>query len=307
MKDRRWIQSYIEYTQNQESPEMFHTWVAIGIVSTTINRNIYVDRAYYRLYPNLYIVLVADSARLRKSVSIGIGINLLRKAMPETNVFAQKITAEALIQTLQASYKKNGISSGMIQADELSVFLGKSKENTIIPVLTTLYDSKDTWDYLTIGRGKETCNNTYLTMLAGSTPRWLKDALPTGSVGGGFTSRINFVYQSSTDRSFPHPTKTKKEIDLEKYLITELKTISSIKGIMKWSKEAEKAYADWYITLYNPDKAEEGLEGYYGRKHDVLIKLATIISVSRSDDLFIEGDDLAVALNILNANEVFLP
>ncbi|KKL03469.1 hypothetical protein LCGC14_2625850, partial [marine sediment metagenome] len=108
-----WLATYLEYTKNQESPTSFHQWVAMAVISTAIGRHIWLDRGYYTIYPNLFVILVAGSARCKKSSSINIGIQLLRKLKEPPMIFAQKITNEALIQALEDSTKE-GACSGLI-------------------------------------------------------------------------------------------------------------------------------------------------------------------------------------------------
>jgi hypothetical protein len=51
-----WIADYIKYASYQESPPLFHKWTAISTLAATLNRNVFIQRGYNRLYPNLYTV-----------------------------------------------------------------------------------------------------------------------------------------------------------------------------------------------------------------------------------------------------------
>ncbi len=222
-------------------------------------------------------------------------------------MFAQKITTEALIHTLKQSFAKRKVSSRLIHADELSVFLGRTSDTAIMPVLTTLYDSKHKWDYVTIKRGTEKCDDTYINLIGGSTPQWLKESMPRGSVGGGFTGRIVFVYQDTTDRTFPRPTIPPDEAENRMQLIQGLREIHELKGEMEFTDEGGTAFDAWYYQLYDPDKGDTGLGGYMGRKHDTLLKVATIISVARDNNMLLHAGDFDAALDLMNANEKKLP
>ena len=48
------------------------------------------------------------------------------------------------------------------------------------------------------------------------------------------------------------------------------------------------------------------MRGYYGRKGDTVIKLAMIMSASKSDSFILESIDFTSALNLLNDNEQYL-
>ena len=147
--DRRihedFLGAYLEYTQRQESPEMFHKWVCIILISAVLDRHVYMDRGFSKLFPNLYIVLCAQSARLRKTACCDIGYHLLQEALPSSiNFISQKLSPEALIQELHVRGKETEESTGYIYSPEFSVFIGNSKrgDDTLISLMTDLYDPK---------------------------------------------------------------------------------------------------------------------------------------------------------------------
>jgi len=64
-----WLSSYLEYTSGQESPRNFHFWTGLSILGGALRRNVVLDRVYYKLFPNLYVILVAASAACKKKCS----------------------------------------------------------------------------------------------------------------------------------------------------------------------------------------------------------------------------------------------
>ena len=147
-KCKNWLTSYCHFTKEQESPSMFHLWVGLSVIASTLGRRCYIDRGYYTLYPNLYIVLVGGSARAKKTTAINIGYDIYREAFPDACLISQKITPEALIGVLVSTTAEQ--SGGTIVSDELSVFLGNSnKDATLIQLLTKLYDCGNKLDYHT--------------------------------------------------------------------------------------------------------------------------------------------------------------
>ncbi len=303
-----WLRGYIEYTSSQESPSIFHLWTGISVIASTLGRNVYVDRGYYKLYPNLYVVLVGASARVRKTTAINTGFSIFKEANPNACVLSQKMTPEALIGVLSKRAQERGCSDGVMVSTELSVFLGNSlKDDSLIQLLTKLYDCEEQLDYHTIIRGKEVCEKVCFNMIGGTTPEWIKTAMPAHAVGGGFTSRVIFVYQSEPERRVPFPTLTDEQRRLRVELVSELREIGKLHGEYKLTKDAIEWYEDWYCDVFKPERAEVALDGYYGRKHDTLLKVAMVISASRGGRLVIEEQDLVVALSALNENEKFLP
>ena len=313
-KCKDWIDTYLEYTQSQESPTAFHEWVALSIMAAAVGRNVWIPRIKYIIYPNLYVILVAASAKCRKSSALAIGRGILEKIKEPPMIFAQKITVEALIQALREDVNKEDCCNGLILSSELSVFMGAdAMKSGVIPALTDLYDSPRHWTYHTRGRGKEELENVTLSMLAATTKDGIKDCLPKGSVGGGFTSRIIFVYQEapSTPKLFNveddeghELIETIEERQLKANLIEDLEEIRhKVKGPVKFSKEAKEKALVWYKEEQTKIR-DEKLDGYYGRKHDVMFKLATLLSMSASNTLNITPTHIDRALYMLEDNEV---
>ena len=301
---------YLNYTKSHESPEDFHLWVAMTLLAMAVKRNVFMNRGYYKLYPNIYTILVAESALLRKSSSIRIGLNLIKEALPtELNIFAQKITPEGLIHYLALISEEQKKSEATIVSDELAVTLGNcAKDPTLLQLLTTLYDSADRFEYATISRGIEKCENICVSMLAGSTPEWLKSSMPEDAVGGGFFSRLIIINRLECGRRNPHPEDTiDPEVKQQKETcIGDLRAIAEVKGEFKWEPRAKQMFSDWYCDYNEPDKAPGHLRGYYGRKGDTIIKLAMLCSLSQNDSLLLTERDFNFALKLLNENEQYL-
>ena len=52
---------------------------------------------------------------------------------------------------------------------------------------------------------------------------------------------------------------------------------------------------------------DPSLDGYYGRKHDSVLKLSMLFCVNRSGKQLVDEIDLRMALTSLNENERYLP
>ena len=300
-----WIDEYINYTSEQESPKSFHQWVALGVLGAAIGRNVWIPRVMYTIFPNLFIVLVAGSAKCRKSVSLGIGEKMIKSLKEPPMVFSQKITAEALIQSLQES-EKEGVCYGLILASELSVFMGHDAiRSGIIPILTDLYDSKDDWEYKTRSRGREKLKHVTISMLAASTKDWIKTSIPVEAIGGGFTSRVIFVFEDSPSKLVlfsDELNNVERNKELKAKLLSDLEWISKIKGEIQFSPEAKKLAYSWY-TQEASNIRDEKVDGYYGRKHDTIFKVSTILCLSERDELMVQKEHIQKAMDMLERNE----
>lgn len=304
-----WLNEYLQYTKQQESPEIFHKWVGLSIVSAALERNVVLDMGAFKVYPNLYVILVAASAKCKKSTAMDIGIDLSKLLTHRFNIFAQKITPEALIQRLARRRKVKGKeivrnSTSLIHADELSVFLGKERYNEgLIGLLTTLYNCPGEWEYETKHGGVQQLSNVLVGMLAGSTPAWLKGSLSATAVEGGFTARLIFIYADT-----PRPPITKPSLPLSKRkkLLHDLNIIREMRGNFEWGANAYNWYDEWYQKKSVTGDTPELLEGYLCRNHTTLLKLTVILCACERDDRVIQVKHLLEALAILKEAETYV-
>ena len=54
-----WLDSYLDFTTGNESPEKLHLWTALALLSAAVKRQIWMDRGFYKLYTNIYVLMVA--------------------------------------------------------------------------------------------------------------------------------------------------------------------------------------------------------------------------------------------------------
>lgn len=301
------IADYMDYTRHQESPEDFHAWCMLTMISAAMGRRTYVHRGYFTLYPNLFTVLVAESGVLHKSTAVNMAVDLYSAALPEKQIFAQKVTPQAFLNFLAELTKKTGRSEGLICAPEFSVFLGQGAlDPTLMQILTDLYDCHSRpLNYKTIMRGDEVVKDYYIVMIAGTTPEWLKSSLPDDAVGGGFASRMLLVHRTETEKTksfFPEKHMDALTMKCKENIIHDLVRVGMLSGEFKWTSEARDWCDVWY-EQHDISKAPPGMRGYYSRKGDYLIKLGMIISAAIGDSLTLDVLHLEEALHLLERNE----
>jgi len=305
MIEDSWLAELLRYTSGQETPELFYIFSGIALISAVLNRDVKMDKVYFDLYPNVYIILIAGTSKCHKSQSIGITTSFLDEINNPPRKFAQKITNERLIQFLSENIEvadmQQGLvetkASGIIAADELSSFLGKNAMDTgIITTLTDLYGSQKHWEYQTKGSGTDVLNNVYITFLGASTAKWLRSAIPQEAVGGGFISRCIFVYQEEPKRLIPFPEDERPDnfSEIKKRLVHDLNCISQMKGIFELTPDAKSWYREWYKNNAKWLQQTHN-EDFFSRWDTFMFKLGMIISAARSNELLVTTADLQMA------------
>ena len=312
---------YAKYTQGQESPQAFHFWTAVGILSGICGRNILLDRGYYTLYPNHYIVLSSGSALCRKSTALGIGVRILKDALGRLRgedgtiitglptILSSKMTPEALcralsrkgIDSLDGTFDENaleGVSRPVVlYSSELGVFMSKaSQASGLVDLLIDFYDCPDEWEYITKTQGTDLVHNVYASLLAATTPNWIADNVTSSVFNQGLVGRTIFVYADKPNLRVGHPEYTKQEAYYKDVLAEHLASIASLSGSFVENDEAREAFDDWYTQREEPDDTNDGASGFFGREHDHVLKLAMIFSIARRQTLVIHKEDILDAI-----------
>lgn len=300
--------AYVEYTEATESPTQYHFFTGLSLIAAASRRQVWIDMSYFQIYPNMYVILVGPSGA-RKSIATGIGMQIADKV--GLRKFSDKITGAALIKDLANATEKR-VEEGasevqfcspvIIYASELGVFMGADAYGSgVIADLTDLYDCPGKWEKKTIARDAETVYGPYVSLLAATTPQTLKDVIPQGAVGQGFTSRILFVWGSGRRKRIPIPHLSVGDQMLRQNLIHDLKHISSLRGSFRFTSDGMDAYNRLYYDRPEPEEEfeDERLRGYSSRKDIHCLKLAMCFSLAERDDLTITAADIACATEAL--------
>jgi hypothetical protein len=298
-----WLTSYLDFTEHQESPEIFHLWSAISTLASVVGRQVYFDRKFYKIYTNHYIVLVAKSAQCRKSVAVGIARSLLEQAGC-VNISADRITNAGLWSFMGRLTEKTTRSVFLIWCDELGLFLSKEETHKgVITTLTRIYTCPNMVVNETKVSGVDYATNVCPNILAATTPSDLAEILPFGATAKGFTPRVHLVYAEAPR---PRVADISKDVCLEAELVNDLQHISTLEGEFTWNDEAHSWWKNWYEKEFKAPEVE-ALDGFYGRKHDFVIKLGMLVSLSQKDCLVLEKQDLTTALTLIDQMEAFMP
>jgi len=306
-KKSNWIEAYLAYTNESESPEEYHKWVAISTIAGAMRRGSFFDYGYFLAYPNMYIVLVGPAGRCKKSTAMRIGRGMLSE-VPNVNFTTDSITRERLIQDL-TQVTKDGHSTMTAYSSEFASLLTSSGMDMVV-FLTDIFDSPTEWSHKTKLGGTNKIKGPCLNMCGATTPDWIAKAMPLDTVGIGLTSRIVFVYHDTPRVRPPFPKLSPGQKQIRESLVKDLAAISNINGEYKWvNDEAQRAYETWYesrIMLPNPT-GDPRLNGYYERKPVHLIKLCMVVAACYRDETVITIEDFARAKALMDEIEVGMP
>jgi hypothetical protein len=297
------LEKLLDQTQEAESPRSFFLWSGLAAISAVVRKNVWINKKIYRLYPNLYIMLVARSG-LRKGYPVKLAQKLV-ESLEITKVISGRNSIQSIIQELSRQWtlesgKVLTNANGFLVNDELDSFL--IDDPSAQTILTTLYDSfyHQNWTSTLKGEGKSTLKDICITMLSATNETHLSAFLDDTSVSGGFIGRTLIVHETQKSRLNPLiDDDDMTEVNTDN-LREELTRIALATGQAKLTREAKDLYKLWYAEFNkkldeNPDGDATGLSE---RLHDHILKVSLLLSLSESNALVITKPHLEKSIEL---------
>jgi hypothetical protein len=308
-----WHESFWQCVHpHTDAPDSFILWSAISLIGATLKNNVNFEIGTYTLYPNQFIVLVSPPG-VGKGTAMSLVNDLISGSKPPiVNTLSDRITAERIIERIadgwQAPPKIVGTQLVMgaqdhnciIFSTELRVLLGASE--WMLEFLEESW-SKTTFDYQTKNKGNVSITSMCCSLLAASVPDFLRNVRQEASmvITGGFSSRCLFIYAESPSKDLPWPEplqKNKKSKELYDKLATDLQEISKLRGEFKVTTGARVIFEKFLIANRQAATIDdsEAVSNFRARVKAHVLKLAMVLSASRSDDLVITDIDMTNAI-----------
>lgn len=272
---------FIDFTKDFESPTSFWKWSSYALIAAVLRDSCWYPHGIHKTYPNIYVVLLAESAEYRKSGPFSLVGNLITE-MKNTKIIEGRASVQGIIDELSQDVgTKNGSpirgGSCIIVADELAAFFVNDPQ--LIPLITTMYDFKALYPYK-LRSNSILVKNLCLTMLAASNSTFLQQVYTVAAKYGGLLGRTLMVKPDET-----RPPNDLLSMDLSKYDLTELKAhltqIKNLKGPFSVSDTAKMLYKEWYHKLYHDYKKFPDSTGVTQRIHNNALKIAMLISAGK--------------------------
>jgi hypothetical protein len=265
----------------------------LAALSAVSKKNFFLDRYYYKLYPNIYVFLVGRSG-LRKSNPVTFCKKLVTEAAA-TRVILGRNSIQAVLKELGKAHSIEGggvmkEAIGFMVSGELASFLVKDPE--ALTILTDLYDThanEPEWKNTLKTGGIDVLKNPCLTLLGGTNEDHFKEAVPATAVGGGFIARTLIVFEERRRviNDLMDPPKVTPDL---KSLACYLKEIAKTSGEFTMTPEAKAAYRAWYQKVSTSNLRDR--TGTMERIGDTVLKVSMLLSLAASLGLVIDKEHI---------------
>ena len=187
-----WLNDYIHFATAAApmTPPIFHEAAGLFLASLAVGRRLVFHRGLIPFYPNLYFLWVAPTTLYRKSTSVAIFTNLLRRAGLHGQLLSEGISAEALLQEMSLAFpdtfahwtplrrdrwiaQRALASQRAVLMDEASFLFdnfGREGKSMLLSLLLRLYDCPEEVSEHTIARGLNLVERPSLSFFGITTP-----------------------------------------------------------------------------------------------------------------------------------------
>lgn len=333
------ISDLIYNMRGMEVPTLFTIWSALWLLSVTIKREAWLEWHPNEMFANLYIILTGPAGCKKSTTIDDVGMKILKilphyiqdhniKLMKNINIVKDKMTPESLLFSMVPENKpgkqsfyftnkdgsyildRHGVpiryratsETGIVLSEMASSVGKRSYTDGFIEILLDLYNPRDKWDWTTIGRGKQVLKNTYLSLLAATTPTGFKDSIPQAALGDGFLSRCVLVYQKTNKRRFSIPKAVKNGPTMEDLAKRLAWICEHSMGEYSLSQDAFHLYDSWYHQFRDYIEMAPEEAGFKSRMNINVLKVALLLRLNRYDDSnkIITKRDMEDSIALLN-------
>lgn len=294
-----WLEEIVSSHSELESPKSFWRWSALCAISAIVKDNVWFDKQIYNLYPNIYVMLHADSG-LKKGPPINFA-NRLVSTVNNTNIITGRSSIQAILKDMATAKTQPGgkivpANNAFLCFSELSASI--VSDPVAMDVLTDMYDRHYRVDvFRSLLKSEEfTIKNPTITMLSGSNEAHTNELFGQKDVQGGYFARTFIIYENKrqTINSLMYPLNNPPN---DKLAAEYLKEIAGLRGQFTMDNECRKFFHDWYVK-FTTDREEQQVKdstGTLNRFDDSVLKVAMLTSLARKPELVITLDSIIEA------------
>jgi len=320
-----WLEKLLEQHSELESPTNFWLWGGMAAISAILKDNVWIDRQIYNLYPNIYVMFHAESG-LKKGPPISMAKQLVR-AVGGTRIISGRSSIQGILKELGTAKTEPGgkvlnKSTAFICSSELTSSIVEDKVAT--DILTDLYDRQyniGEWRSL-LKMESFNLKDPTITMLTATNEAHSVDFFGKKDIHGGYFARTFVISENKRNRanSLLVPLlNPPKYLELAEYLkeLTKLTGAfaplaspieteccyipfaESVTGETNYFTPAGILYQKWYeeFIIQMMEQEVKDDTGTLNRFGDSVLKVAMILALARSPELYIDEDSMQLAID----------
>lgn len=256
----------------------------------------YKDEGDTNLYPNIFVLLMADSAISRKAKPIKMVEEFINR-VNNTKVISGRSSVQAILDELHKG--ETDKETGKIKAGGSAIFIapelsaGVVADPQAVSIITDIYDYHEAYPSRLRGSGTFIIKKVCFSMLAASNKALLTDVYDSRAVHGGLLGRTFLVipneFRPANSLFETQKGDVEREVTKNK-LYDVLLAISKLSGPFLFCQDAKAEYDSWYKPFRESYKDRPDKSGIAGRIHTGIMKLSMILAVNNDQALVVRKE-----------------
>lgn len=321
-----WLDDLVEQHKEFESPLSFWKWSGMAAISAVVKDQIWLPRYLYNLYPNIYVMLHAESG-LKKGPPVAMAGKLVSQ-VNNTKIIQGRASIQAILKEMGTATSLPGgkispANTAFICSSELAASIVNDPVATTI--LTDLYDRHYRYDDWASLLKMETfkLKDPTVTMLSATNDAMSASFFDKSAFQGGYFARTFIIYENKRNRSNSLMIPPDHIPDYNKAALY-LKSLTTLRGpfiplgakqqndihsIPYTDRETKKVgylnevglvYQEWYDDFVDTIDRQEVKDttGTLNRFGDSVLKVAILLSLSKSASLEIDIGSMREAIEL---------
>ncbi len=321
------LDEIIKQHKELESPASFWKWSAIAAISAVVKDSVWLDRQIMNLYPNIYVMLHADSG-LKKGPPISMARRLVA-AVDNTKIISGRSSIQGILKEMGTAQTQKG---GKVNTKAVAFICSSELSSSIVDdpvatkILTDLYDrSYNVGEWKSLLKMESfNLKDPTITMLTATNEAMAEGFFTKSAIQGGYFARTFIIYEAkgNVSNSLTFPLENPPDYTASAEYLKQLAKLNgpfekwaSVEKDDKYRFKKEKPssngtrdiyfnevgliYDDWYDTFKQQLGSQEIKDetGTLNRFGDSVLKVAMLLSLARSPELVVTEEAMLEAIS----------
>ncbi len=270
-----YLHAYLEYAACQtDAPFLYHIGCGLAALAAVMPPTVRIWHHGHWCYGNLWIMLVGNSGRDRKTTAIRLATDLIKAVNPELLG-----TPPGSSQGLQESLIENPYQ--LIAFEELGSHLAQTRNRGMEDIRTTMNMA---YDGGPIGRslaaGTKQADIVRLSVLGGVTPSYLESYTDETARTGGYLNRYGMMLARREHHLASVIPDEGRRVVAARWLQS-VHSADCPEGAIGFTDEAKEIWEKWGQGVeYGVQHADQEISGTVSRAQEFALKVALLLSVA---------------------------
>jgi hypothetical protein len=279
------IDSYLHHTLIYETPLSFWKWSAYSTISTVLKDRCYIKSGDSFIFPNLYVLFIAESSGHRKNRPVELSQDLASK-IKSIKTISGRASVQAILDEL-AQAETDAVTGKVIKSSSATFFSPELSASIVsdpdgLRILTDIYDYKTNPYKSRLRTGPNfNLDRIVFSMLSASNQDMLTGLFDQSIIRGGFIARTLLIMPNEFRKPNSLLRLDHEVLKLSKeHVLSQLRSVSQLFGEFKLEEESILEYESWYNPFREAYLKRRDRTGIIGRIHTHILKLSMILAAN---------------------------